>query len=85
LCQDMLREEFALDALAVARSLDFYNRHKHAAHFVLEADLSGFSHRDIAVLAAIVRSAEGDNLLVGSNSWPTKETIRRASAAPARS
>jgi len=37
--------------------VDFFDRHQHAAEFVLASDLDGFTHRGIALLAAIVRAA----------------------------
>jgi exopolyphosphatase/guanosine-5'-triphosphate,3'-diphosphate pyrophosphatase len=43
--------------LDVGRSVDYYLRYEHAADIVTEADLAGFSHRDLALLAAVVRSA----------------------------
>jgi exopolyphosphatase/guanosine-5'-triphosphate,3'-diphosphate pyrophosphatase len=43
--------------LDIGRSIDFFDRHEHVADIVLATDLDGFSHRDIALLSAIVRSA----------------------------
>jgi exopolyphosphatase/guanosine-5'-triphosphate,3'-diphosphate pyrophosphatase len=43
--------------LDVGRAVDFFGRHEHAADFVLASDLDGFTHRDIALLAMVVRSA----------------------------
>jgi hypothetical protein len=37
--------------------VDFFDRHEHVADLVLATDLGGFSHRDVALLAATVRQA----------------------------
>jgi exopolyphosphatase/pppGpp-phosphohydrolase len=37
--------------------VDFFGRHEHVADLVLATDLGGFSHRDVALVAAIVRQA----------------------------
>ena len=51
---------YAAGLLDIGRSVDFYNRHEHTTSIVLAADLSGFAHRAIALLAAIVRLADKD-------------------------
>jgi len=51
---------YAARLLDIGRSVDFYNRHEHTVEIVLAADLSGFSHRSTALLAAIVRLAGKD-------------------------
>lgn len=43
--------------LDIGRSIDYYRRHQHAADIVTEADLAGFSHRELAFLAAVIRTA----------------------------
>jgi exopolyphosphatase/guanosine-5'-triphosphate,3'-diphosphate pyrophosphatase len=43
--------------LDIGRSVDYYNRHEHTLSIVLNADLAGFSHRAVALLAAMVRLA----------------------------
>jgi exopolyphosphatase / guanosine-5'-triphosphate,3'-diphosphate pyrophosphatase len=43
--------------LDVGRSMDFFDRHEHVAAIVLETELNGFSHRDIALLAAVTLAA----------------------------
>lgn len=45
----------------MGRAVDFFDRHEHAADFVLASDLEGFTHRDVALLAAVVRSAGDDD------------------------
>jgi exopolyphosphatase/guanosine-5'-triphosphate,3'-diphosphate pyrophosphatase len=52
--QRLARAAWILD---VGRSIDYYQRHGHAADIVVEADLAGFSHRDLAFLAAVIRAA----------------------------
>jgi exopolyphosphatase/pppGpp-phosphohydrolase len=37
--------------------VDFFDRHEHVADLLLATDLGGFSHRQVALLAAIVRQA----------------------------
>jgi exopolyphosphatase/guanosine-5'-triphosphate,3'-diphosphate pyrophosphatase len=44
--------------LDIGRSIDYYNRLNHTAAVVLLADLDGFTHREIALLAAIIREAD---------------------------
>jgi exopolyphosphatase / guanosine-5'-triphosphate,3'-diphosphate pyrophosphatase len=48
--------------LDIGRSVDYYQRHGHAADIVVEADLAGFSHRYLAFLAAVIRAAGDDNV-----------------------
>jgi exopolyphosphatase / guanosine-5'-triphosphate,3'-diphosphate pyrophosphatase len=43
--------------LDIGRAVDFFDRHEHAADFVIASDLDGFTHRDIALVAIVVRSA----------------------------
>jgi len=70
--------------LDIGRSVDFYNRHEHTTSIVLDSDLSGFSHRAAAVLAAITRLAGKDGAslkalspIVGS---ADQATLARAAA-----
>jgi exopolyphosphatase/guanosine-5'-triphosphate,3'-diphosphate pyrophosphatase len=49
---------FAATVLDVGRSIDFYSRHEHTVNIIRGADLSGFSHRAIALLGATVRLAD---------------------------
>jgi exopolyphosphatase/guanosine-5'-triphosphate,3'-diphosphate pyrophosphatase len=50
--------------LDIGRSIDFFDRYEHVADIVLQTDLLGFSHREVALLSAVVRSAgdEGEDL-----------------------
>jgi len=54
-----VREALAAAAriLDIGRSVDFFDRHEHAADMVLETELFGFSHRGLALLSAILRAA----------------------------
>ncbi|MEK7215698.1 MAG: hypothetical protein AAB289_08905, partial [Chloroflexota bacterium] len=45
--------------LDIGRTIDYYNRHEHTAAIVTATDLSGFSHRSLALLAAIIERAGG--------------------------
>jgi len=51
----------AARVLDMGRAVDFFDRHEHAADFVLASDLDGFTHRDIAMLALVIRSAGDDD------------------------
>jgi exopolyphosphatase / guanosine-5'-triphosphate,3'-diphosphate pyrophosphatase len=46
--------------LDIGRAVDFFDRHEHAADVVLETDLAGFDHREIALTSAIIRYAGDD-------------------------
>ena len=48
----------AAAVLDIGASIDFYNRERQTAEVVLESDLLGFSHRQLALLAAVVRLSE---------------------------
>jgi exopolyphosphatase/guanosine-5'-triphosphate,3'-diphosphate pyrophosphatase len=37
--------------------VDFFNRHQHTADIIVATELDGFSHREIALVSAIVRLA----------------------------
>lgn len=50
----------AATILDVGRSVDYYRRWDHAAEIVVSADLHGFSHRGVAMVASlIVRAGKG--------------------------
>jgi len=52
--------EQAATILDVGRSVDYYRRWDHAAEIVVSADLHGFSHRSIGMMASlIVRAGKG--------------------------
>ncbi len=50
--------ELAAYLLDIGRSVDYYNRLTHTATIVEVADLDGFTHREIALLSAIIREAD---------------------------
>jgi exopolyphosphatase/guanosine-5'-triphosphate,3'-diphosphate pyrophosphatase len=52
--------EHAARILDIGRTVDFFDRHEHAADLVLATDLAGFSHRLVALLAAVVAGAGED-------------------------
>jgi exopolyphosphatase/guanosine-5'-triphosphate,3'-diphosphate pyrophosphatase len=39
----------------IGLAVNYYDHHKHSAYLVLNASLSGFSHREIAILALLTR------------------------------
>jgi exopolyphosphatase/guanosine-5'-triphosphate,3'-diphosphate pyrophosphatase len=55
------RLETASTLLDVGRSVDYYRRHRHAADILIEADLVGFTHRELGLLAAVIRSAGNES------------------------
>jgi exopolyphosphatase/guanosine-5'-triphosphate,3'-diphosphate pyrophosphatase len=62
---DPEREETLAHAAAIldiGRSIDYYRRYEHTADILTESDLAGFSHRDLALLAAVVRQAGDEKM-----------------------
>lgn len=55
----MLRH--AAVVIDIGRSIDYYRRRQHCAMILRCTNLMGFSHRDIALLSAIVEMADGDS------------------------
>ena len=53
--------EHAARVLDIGRTVDFFDRHEHVADLVLATDLAGFSHRHVALLAALVAGAGEDD------------------------
>jgi exopolyphosphatase/guanosine-5'-triphosphate,3'-diphosphate pyrophosphatase len=51
--------------LDIGRSIDFFDRYEHVADIVLQTDLLGFSHREVALLSAVVRSAGDESTELG--------------------
>ena len=43
----------------IGMHIDYYNRDRHAEYLVHSGDLHGFSHREIVILAALVRWSVG--------------------------
>jgi exopolyphosphatase/guanosine-5'-triphosphate,3'-diphosphate pyrophosphatase len=56
----------AATLLDVGRNIDYYRRFEHTAEIVVNADLFGFSHRDLALLSAIVRQAGDEQMRIRS-------------------
>ena len=52
--------EHAATLVDIGRAIGYYDRFEHAAAIVVAADLAGFAHRDLAVLATILRGAADD-------------------------
>jgi exopolyphosphatase/pppGpp-phosphohydrolase len=52
--------EHAAVLVDIGRAIDYYDRFEHAATIVVAADLGAFTHRDLAVLATILRGAADD-------------------------
>jgi exopolyphosphatase/guanosine-5'-triphosphate,3'-diphosphate pyrophosphatase len=52
--------DHAARVLDIGRTVDFFDRHEHVADLVLATDLAGFSHRQVALLAALVAAAGED-------------------------
>lgn len=50
----------AARALDIGRSVDYYNRHRHASSILAATDLSGFTQREVALIAAITQLAGED-------------------------
>jgi exopolyphosphatase/guanosine-5'-triphosphate,3'-diphosphate pyrophosphatase len=48
--------------LDIGRTVDFFDRHEHVADLALATDLGGFSHRQVALLAAVVREAGDEDV-----------------------
>ena len=57
----------AAHMLEMGGSIDFYNRQDHAAQLVAGSDLLGFSHRGLALLAALIHFSESDRFPMKSN------------------
>jgi exopolyphosphatase/guanosine-5'-triphosphate,3'-diphosphate pyrophosphatase len=69
--------------LDIGRTVDFFDRHEHVADLVLATDLAGFSHREVALLAAVVRQAGDEDERLGRSLEPLvthddEEPIERA-------
>lgn len=48
--------------LDIGRSIDFFDRHRHAADIAMDTELDGFTHREVALVAALMRTAGGEKL-----------------------
>jgi hypothetical protein len=45
-------------------SIDFYERYRHASDIVTAADLAGFSHRKLSLLAATIRNGDEEGMRI---------------------
>ena len=52
----------AATILDIGRSIDYYRRHEHTSDILTESDLAGFSHRKLALLAAVIRQAGDEKM-----------------------
>ncbi len=53
---------YAAQVLDIGRSVDFFDRHEHAARIVLASELDGFSQVEVARIAAILHAADLEGL-----------------------
>jgi exopolyphosphatase / guanosine-5'-triphosphate,3'-diphosphate pyrophosphatase len=58
------RLSHAASILDIGRSIDYYRRFEHTADILTESDLAGFTHRKLALLAAVVRQAGDETMNV---------------------
>jgi exopolyphosphatase/guanosine-5'-triphosphate,3'-diphosphate pyrophosphatase len=56
------RIEQAATVLDIGTSIDFYERYRHASDIVTAADLAGFTHRKVALLAATLRNGDEEGM-----------------------
>jgi exopolyphosphatase/guanosine-5'-triphosphate,3'-diphosphate pyrophosphatase len=56
--------------LDIGRTVDFFDRHEHVADLLLATDLAGFSHRQVALVAAVVRQAGDEDERFGRSLAP---------------
>lgn len=59
--------DHAANLLDVGRSMDFFDRHEHVAEMVVATELLGFSHRDVALIAATLLAAREQG--PGAKAW----------------
>jgi exopolyphosphatase/guanosine-5'-triphosphate,3'-diphosphate pyrophosphatase len=67
----------AAHVMDIGRSVDFFDRHEHAARIVLATEVFGFAHREIALTAAVIAAA-GDADDVGKALSPLVQKEDRA-------
>jgi exopolyphosphatase/guanosine-5'-triphosphate,3'-diphosphate pyrophosphatase len=62
------REELrhAARLLQVGHDIDYYNRFDHAASVVLESDLAGFAHRDLALISGVIAMTDTSGMSLKS-------------------
>jgi exopolyphosphatase/guanosine-5'-triphosphate,3'-diphosphate pyrophosphatase len=59
--------DHAAHLLDVGRSMDFFDRHEHVAEMVVATELLGFSHREVALVSAILLAARAERR--GAKAW----------------
>jgi exopolyphosphatase/pppGpp-phosphohydrolase len=71
--------------LNIGASIDYYRRHAHGARIVADANLDGYSHRTLALIAAAIlavgereASVKGYAPLLGAADQPVVEQIAAA-------
>jgi len=74
----------AATVLDIGRSVDFFDRHQHVADIVLATELNGFSHHDVALLAAVLASA-GTFVALDASGAFERTAVPAATTAPAAS
>jgi exopolyphosphatase/pppGpp-phosphohydrolase len=53
--------DHAATLLDIGRSVDFFDRYEHAAEMVLNTELDGFHHREIALISAMMAKADAED------------------------
>jgi len=54
--------EHAATLLDIGRSVDFFDRYEHAAEMVMNTELDGFHHREIAMISAVIANADDEDI-----------------------
>jgi len=52
----------AATLLDIGGSVDFFDRYEHAATMVMDTELGGFHHKEIAMISAIIANADDEDL-----------------------
>jgi exopolyphosphatase/guanosine-5'-triphosphate,3'-diphosphate pyrophosphatase len=69
--------EQAAFLLDIGRSVDFFDRFKHAATIVINTELDGFSHRNILLLSTIIANAPHEDAGLPGNAPVLKNSDHR--------
>ena len=62
----------AARVLDIGRSFDVLDRHEHVAEIMLTTDLTGFSHEELGLAAAVVQRAGHRNAVIPSITFPSE-------------
>ena len=74
--------DHATTLLDVGQSINYYDRWSHAAAVVAAADLQGFTHREVALIATtLARLGKGRSNLPRYARLCTRDDIRRSTAS----